>query len=75
MCNRVLIINATYKIKIYLDKKGKGPNVHYGETNLSLRRYCPVWEWAKEANVTRTDLLNPTSGRDASPSQLISMSS
>ena len=29
MCNRVLITNATHKIKIFLDKKGKGPNVHY----------------------------------------------
>ena len=46
-----------------------------GGTNLSLRRYCPLWEWAEEADATHTDLLNPTSGRDASHPQLISMSS
>ena len=37
-----------------------------GETNLSLRRYCPLWV------KTLTDLLNPTSGRDTSHLQLIS---
>ena len=46
-----------------------------GGTNLFLRRYCPLWEWAEEADATHTDLLNPTSGRDASHPQLISMSS
>ena len=46
-----------------------------GETNLSSIRYCSLWEWAEEANATHTNLLNLTSGRDASHLQLISMSS
>ena len=46
-----------------------------GGTNLSLRRYCPLWEWAEEADATRTNLLNPILGRDVSHLQLISMSS
>ena len=42
-----------------------------GGTNLYFRRYYPFWEWAKEANATRMDLLNLTSRRDASHPQLI----
>ena len=49
------------------------PNV--GETNLSPIRYCSLWKWTEEADATRMNLLNPTSGRDASYPQLISMSS
>ena len=37
--------------------------------------YCLLWEWAEETDATYTNLLNPTSGRDASHPQLISMSS
>ena len=40
-----------------------------GGTNLSLRRYCSLWV------KTLTDLLNPTSRRDASHPQHISLSS
>ena len=40
-----------------------------GGTNLSLRRYCPLWV------KTLTDLLNSTLGRDTSHLQHISMSS
>ena len=46
-----------------------------GGTNLFPIRYCSLWEWAEEADATRTNLLNPTSRRDASHPQLISMSS
>ena len=37
-----------------------------GGTNLSPIRYYSLWEWVEEADATRTNLLNPTSGRDAS---------
>ena len=46
-----------------------------GGTNLSLIRSCSLWEWVEEADATSMNFLNPTSRRDASHPQLISISS
>ena len=51
------------------------PRLFVGGTNLSPIRYCSLSEWAKEADATNMNFLNPISRRDTSHSQLISMSS
>ena len=53
VCAIVLIINATHKIKIFLDKKGKGPNVHYVCKGKNERLVFAI-RWRIKISITMT---------------------